>query len=76
MENENEIPGKKSPEELEELKKQNEQSEEIQAKSEGNSVTEKDDNQVNVTREHDFTHTHPTHARHKRFGADHEPGTF
>lgn len=29
-----------------------------------------------VSREHDFTHTHPTHARHKTFGTDHEPGAF
>jgi len=29
-----------------------------------------------VSREHDFTHTHPTHAKHKTFGMDHEPGAF
>lgn len=29
-----------------------------------------------VTREHDFTHTHPSHAKHKNFGMDHEPGAF
>jgi hypothetical protein len=25
---------------------------------------------------HDFAHTHPSHARHKNFGMDHEPGAF
>ena len=29
-----------------------------------------------VSRTHDFTHTHPSHARHKQFGLDHEPGAF
>lgn len=29
-----------------------------------------------VSRSHDFTHTHPNHARHKQFGLDHEPGAF
>ena len=29
-----------------------------------------------ISREHDFTHTHPTHAKHKNFGMDHEPGAF
>ena len=34
------------------------------------------DNTPKVTREHDFTHTHPTHAKHKNFGMDHEPGAL
>lgn len=29
-----------------------------------------------VSREHDFSHTHPSHAHHKTFGMDHEPGAF
>ena len=29
-----------------------------------------------VSREHNFSHTHPSHARHKQFGMDHEPGAF
>ena len=29
-----------------------------------------------LSREHDFTHTHPTHAKHKNFGLDHEPGAL
>ena len=35
-----------------------------------------DDDTPKVSREHDFTHTHPQHARHKNFGMDHEPGAF
>lgn len=31
---------------------------------------------IKVSREHDFSHTHPSHARHKNFGLDHEPGAF
>lgn len=27
-------------------------------------------------RAHDFAHVHPSHARHKTFGMDHEPGAF
>jgi hypothetical protein len=37
---------------------------------------EKQDNTPKVTREHDFTHTHPSHAKHKNFGMDHEPGAL
>lgn len=29
-----------------------------------------------ISRSHDFSHTHPSHARHKQFGLDHEPGAF
>jgi len=29
-----------------------------------------------INRNHEFSHTHPSHARHKQFGMDHEPGTF
>ena len=29
-----------------------------------------------VSREHDFSHTHPSHAHHKIFGMDHEPGAI
>lgn len=29
-----------------------------------------------VSRAHDFAHVHPSHARHKTFGMDHEPGAF
>ena len=29
-----------------------------------------------VSRWNDFAHTHPSHARHKSFGLDHEPGAF
>jgi len=35
-----------------------------------------DDDTPKVSREHDFTHTHPDHAKHKNFGMDHEPGAF
>ena len=28
------------------------------------------------SRAHDFSHTHPSHAKHKIFGIDHEPGAF
>ena len=27
-------------------------------------------------RARDFAHVHPTHAKHKNFGIDHEPGAF
>jgi hypothetical protein len=53
----------------EENKKQNPQSNEKKSeKRTGQSFK--------VSREHDFTHTHPTHAKHKTFGADHEPGAI
>jgi hypothetical protein len=29
-----------------------------------------------VSHEHDFSHTHPSHAHHKIFGMDHEPGAL
>lgn len=29
-----------------------------------------------VSRAHDFAHVHPSHARHKAFGLDHEPGAI
>lgn len=29
-----------------------------------------------VSRAHDFAHVHPSHARHKTFGLDHEPGAI
>ena len=29
-----------------------------------------------ISRAHDFSHTHPSHAKHKTFGMDHEPGAF
>ena len=32
--------------------------------------------ELKVDRKHDFTHTHPDHAKHKNFGFDHEPGSF
>jgi hypothetical protein len=42
--------------------------------------------EVNQTKSHrweprayrarDFAHVHPTHAKHKNFGIDHEPGAF
>lgn len=31
---------------------------------------------VKLSRKNDFSHTHPTHAHHKNFGMDHEPGAF
>lgn len=41
-----------------------------------NAPAHPDDDTPKVSREHDFTHTHPEHARHKSFGMDHEPGAF
>ncbi|WP_026898757.1 hypothetical protein [Daejeonella oryzae] len=61
MENENSKSDIKTDAELEELKKQ--------------SASEKK-GKHKVSRDHDFTHTHPTHAKHKSFGTDHEPGTI
>ena len=56
------------------------------ASAEANSESEKAADQIlkddliakelKVDRKNDFTHTHPTHAKHKNFGFDHEPGAF
>lgn len=43
---------------------------------EENKAEAAEENPPKVSREHDFTHTHPTHAHHKTFGLDHEPGAF
>ena len=63
------LPGK-SPAEIEEEKKKLKEEE-----SQINKASNQDvDDTPKVSRAHDFTHTHPTHARHRSFGIDHEPG--
>jgi hypothetical protein len=59
---------KKSAREIEEEK------EKLNEEPEMNEAPNQDDDTPKVSREHDFTHTHPTHAKHKNFGVDHEPG--
>lgn len=76
MENENQKPGIKTPEELAELKNKNNDSEDSVSQNKVSPKSEIDDKATKISREHDFTHTHPTHANHKKFGADHEPGAF
>jgi hypothetical protein len=73
---ENEKPDYKTPEEIEKLKKKNKKSKSKGAESEANPESEIVDKVPKISREHDFTHTHPTHAHHKTFGVDHEPGAF
>ncbi|MEO8794708.1 MAG: hypothetical protein ABI390_04520 [Daejeonella sp.] len=74
MENENLNPDNKTPEELDEIKRKKLESEE-KDKSE-HTTKEEIDEITHVSHNNDFSHTHPSHARHKGFGVDHEPGTL
>ena len=76
MENENQKPSNKTPEELAELKNKNSNSDESVSQGKVNPKSEIEEKAAKISREHDFTHTHPTHANHKKFGADHEPRAF
>ncbi|HUH32563.1 MAG TPA: hypothetical protein VLZ28_01340 [Daejeonella sp.] len=71
MKNSSVKPGKKklpTDEKLKDQKLQEEASAPEQSKDKGDDPK--------VSRAHDFSHTHPTHAHHKTFGMDHEPGAF
>ena len=59
---------RKSASEIEEEKKK------LNEGAELNEAPTQNDDAPKVSREHDFTHTHPSHAKHKNFGVDHEPG--
>jgi len=53
-------------------KKDNKPEEEVPEQKSGEDTGR----EFKVSREHDFSHTHPSHAHHKNFGMDHEPGAF
>ena len=48
----------------------------MNAVSESETTENKKRSQPKISRAHDFAHTHPSHAKHKTFGMDHEPGAF
>ena len=72
-------PIKPDKESVEESQKPQNEGPEVKEKNEEpvvNAIDEQDDETPKFSRKHDFTHTHPTHAKHKNFGLDHEPGAF
>lgn len=67
MENSSKKSGQETAEESKKL---------INEESELETTENKKGSKPKISREHDFSHTHPSHAKHKTFGIDHEPGAF